>query len=225
MNRPRYHILTDLIAGRGIHYFRRVTLAHLSMAFSWVVLHNLVASVVWLYASPSPVPLPIYTPSSVPEVTEQTSFHILDIPVNHTIFCTAQNYCNISRNRSSFAHFFSCQKRCVANSACTALEWDPLGLSLAIAHANSSVVLLWFVRQWKTRVVEVGVKVRMFAAPELPKPLGMLVVDILLVTSVDVRLGVPCPNMRLIRSLVGFVVFFLTWVSNLVACPAESVAL
>lgn len=46
-----------------------------------------------------------------------------------------------------------------ANSACTALEWDPLGLSLAIAQANSSVVLLWFSRQWKTRAVDVGVKV------------------------------------------------------------------
>lgn len=45
------------------------------------------------------------------------------------------------------------------NSACTALEWDPLGLSLAIAQANSSVVLLWFTRQWKTRAVDVGVKV------------------------------------------------------------------
>lgn len=44
-------------------------------------------------------------------------------------------------------------------SACTALEWDPLGLSLAIAQANSSVVLLWFTRQWKTRAVDVGVKV------------------------------------------------------------------
>lgn len=49
------------------------------------------------------------------------------------------------------------------NSACTALEWDPLGLCLAIAQANSSVVLLWFTRQWKTRAVDVGVKVRDFA--------------------------------------------------------------
>lgn len=45
------------------------------------------------------------------------------------------------------------------DSACTALEWDPLGLSLAIAQANSSVVLLWFTRQWKARAVDVGVKV------------------------------------------------------------------
>ena len=47
----------------------------------------------------------------------------------------------------------------LCSSACTALEWDPLGLSLAIAQANSSVVLLWFTRQWKTRAVDVGVKV------------------------------------------------------------------
>lgn len=45
-------------------------------------------------------------------------------------------------------------------SACTALEWDPLGLVLAIAQANSSVVLLWFAKHWKTRAIDVGVKVR-----------------------------------------------------------------
>lgn len=47
-------------------------------------------------------------------------------------------------------------------SACTALEWDPLGLVLAIAQANSSVVLLWFAKQWKTRAVDIGVKVCVF---------------------------------------------------------------
>ncbi|CAM9659357.1 unnamed protein product [Ectocarpus sp. 12 AP-2014] len=62
-------------------------------------------------------------------------------------------------------HIFTCHgqllhtiKSLPTTSACTALEWDPLGLSLAIAQANSSVVLLWFTRQWKTRAVDVGVK-------------------------------------------------------------------
>ncbi|CAN0388242.1 unnamed protein product [Ascophyllum nodosum] len=61
-------------------------------------------------------------------------------------------------------HIFTCHGQLVHSikspnsSACTALEWDPLGLSLAIAHANSSLVVLWFSRQWKTRVVDVGIK-------------------------------------------------------------------
>ncbi|CAN0032568.1 unnamed protein product, partial [Choristocarpus tenellus] len=59
-------------------------------------------------------------------------------------------------------HIFTCQGQLLhsikppASSACTALEWDPQGRVLAIAQANSSVVMLWFARRWKTRTVDVG---------------------------------------------------------------------
>eukprot|EP00904_Undaria_pinnatifida_P000052 jgi/Undpi1/10047/HiC_scaffold_28.g12501.m1 len=69
-----------------------------------------------------------------------------------------------SSGSNRIVHIFTCHGQLLhsiksaTSSACTALEWDPLGLSLAIAQANSSVVLLWFPRQWKTRAVDVGVK-------------------------------------------------------------------
>ncbi|CAM9278321.1 unnamed protein product, partial [Scytosiphon promiscuus] len=70
-----------------------------------------------------------------------------------------------SSGSNRMVHIFTCHgqllhtiKSLPTSSACTALEWDSLGLCLAIAQANSSVVVLWFTRQWKTRAVDVGVK-------------------------------------------------------------------